>query len=337
MDSKFKILSIDGGGIKGLYSLYVLDQIEKKHCKKNETIGDYFDLICGTSTGGIIALGIANKIKIEKLIEIYENNASKIFPKNNFIFNNFMSPFFGIDKYDNDTIKNIADKYFQDKKLCDLNNLVCIPSYNNSTGYNIVFKYPHKEGNLFRDKNILLKDVIMSTVSAPYYFQSHKINIKEINGNFLDGGLWANNPSLVGIDESLQFFVGKDKKYKSYDLLSVGNVNYVKNNNITTNSWNILNFSYLIELIFSSNSKSIDKYCRTISKFADSEYTRIECTDINVNYCNEISLDNSNKHILEYYKQKGIEDGIKYISDNNKEYKYIERFFLKKKSYIIEK
>ncbi|AYV81831.1 MAG: patatin, partial [Harvfovirus sp.] len=49
----FKILCVDGGGIKGLYSLYVLREFEKQFCKEGECLGDYFDMICGTSTGGI--------------------------------------------------------------------------------------------------------------------------------------------------------------------------------------------------------------------------------------------------------------------------------------------
>lgn len=335
MSNVFKILSIDGGGIKGLYSLYVLNQIEQKYCKNDETIGDYFDLICGTSTGGIIALGIANKIKIKELIKIYETNANNIFPNNNLIFNKFISPVFGIDKYSNKTILNISNTYFQNKTLSDLNNLVCIPSYNNNNGSNIVFKYPHKEGELFRDKNILLKDVIMATTSAPYYFPPHFINMDVISGTFLDGGIWANNPSMIGIDEALQYFVGKDKKYESYDLLSVGNINFNKNNNISKNSWNILNLNYLIDIIFSCNSNSIDKYCRTITKFSNSNYTRIECNNINVNDASNFTLDNTNINILEYYKHKGTEDGINLITENNKQYKNIDRFFKNKKTYIL--
>jgi len=175
----------------------------------------------------------------------------------------------------------------------------------------------------------------MATTAAPYFFPPHNINMDVISGNFLDGGIWANNPSMIGIDEALQFFVGKDKKYKSYDLLSIGNLNFNKNNSITKNSWNLLNLNYLIEIIFSSNSNSNDKYCRTISKYTDSKYTRIECNNVNVNDVSKFSLDNTNKNILEYYKHKGTEDGINFISENNKEHKNINRFFMKKKTYIL--
>jgi patatin-like phospholipase/acyl hydrolase len=80
MDKKkipFKILSIDGGGIKGLYSATILEHLEKKHGQLSE----YFDMICGTSTGGLIALALAQKIPASVICKMYEEKGSVIFPK----------------------------------------------------------------------------------------------------------------------------------------------------------------------------------------------------------------------------------------------------------------
>lgn len=70
----FKILCVDGGGIKGLYSAQVLAEIEKAH---NVCLSDYFDLICGTSTGGIIALGISARIPMQKIVGFIKIAAQK--------------------------------------------------------------------------------------------------------------------------------------------------------------------------------------------------------------------------------------------------------------------
>lgn len=75
----FKILCVDGGGIKGLYSSQVLAEIEKAH---NVCLSDYFDLICGTSTGGIIALGISAGIPMQKIVGFYQDCGPKIFRSN---------------------------------------------------------------------------------------------------------------------------------------------------------------------------------------------------------------------------------------------------------------
>lgn len=73
---KFKILCIDGGGIKGLYSAQLLAKFEEVF---RTNLSDHFDLICGTSTGGIIALGASLKIPMSKVVEFYEQKGSQIF------------------------------------------------------------------------------------------------------------------------------------------------------------------------------------------------------------------------------------------------------------------
>ena len=79
MKKTFKILSIDGGGIKGIYSIAVLARLEQATGKR---IIDCFDLICGTSTGGLIALLLAAGYSATEIVEFYKENASIIFPKN---------------------------------------------------------------------------------------------------------------------------------------------------------------------------------------------------------------------------------------------------------------
>ena len=86
--SNFKILSIDGGGIRGVIPAKILCDLEEEAIKKDgpeARLCDYFDLVCGTSTGGIIAIGIALGMTAKEILNLYMKNATKIFPKKNII------------------------------------------------------------------------------------------------------------------------------------------------------------------------------------------------------------------------------------------------------------
>ena len=82
--SNFKILSIDGGGIRGVIPAKILCDLEEEAIKKDgpeARLCDYFDLVCGTSTGGIIAIGIALGMTANEILNLYMKNAPIIFPK----------------------------------------------------------------------------------------------------------------------------------------------------------------------------------------------------------------------------------------------------------------
>src|SRR5258708_2522641 len=83
MSKEFKVLSIDGGGMKGIYSARILQELENIITRKNsnERLVDYFDLICGTSTGGLIALALSQRVPASDIVEFYEKNGSLIFPE----------------------------------------------------------------------------------------------------------------------------------------------------------------------------------------------------------------------------------------------------------------
>ncbi|MDO6516574.1 CBASS cGAMP-activated phospholipase [Zobellia uliginosa] len=221
----FKILSIDGGGIKGLYSASVLAKIEEKAGKKS---GECFDMICGTSTGGLIALGLANGQDARFLADLYLNKGNQIFPTfewkflrrfNRSVIHTLKQTFlFG--KYPNNKLKKIIEDTFGETTLGQLNNLVCIPSFNLISGMPRVFKYPHKEGGFFMDKDIPLVDAALATSAAPTYFPIHEYN----DFLYVDGGVWANNPSMCGLLEALKYFVGEDKEYSHVEMLSIASV-----------------------------------------------------------------------------------------------------------------
>ena len=223
METKpFKILCIDGGGIKGLYSAQLLAEFEDIFKTK---ISDHFDLICGTSTGGIIALAASAKIPMKKVVDLYDEKGPAIFSQKykvlgigDFILS--LKQALICCKYSGKSLEKALKDVFGDKKIGSSNNLLCIPAYNISTATPRVFKMDYD--TLCADSDKSYVDVAMATTAAPTYLPIREINDIE----YVDGGLWANDPTLVGIAE----FVFKHCKpikdrtesdYDSVEILSI--------------------------------------------------------------------------------------------------------------------
>jgi len=228
-----KLLSIDGGGIKALYSVIVIDYIEQHY---DIRMIDHIDVISGTSAGGIIALGLAAGRQTSELVDFLLEHGPLIFPPNPLtkILRTFGSLCFSM--YGNSelekacktffgekiTIKDIADRLKEaGNKLC-----VCIPSVNYLTGKAKVFKTPHHK-SLYLDKDYFVWQVALATAAAPYYLPVAKITKGNISEYYVDGGLWGNNPSVVALTEALTYSAG-DNTPGSIDILSIGNIPYFK-------------------------------------------------------------------------------------------------------------
>lgn len=239
----FKILCIDGGGIKGLYSAVVLDKLEKKF---NCLLSDKFDLICGTSTGGILALAVALKIPMYKAVEMYKKKGGLIFNEK---FKRLpLAKYYLIfkqaclgSKYNQKQLKKALKEVYGVKTMGDCCNLVCIPAFNVSTGKPTVFKRDY--GTLCRDNNLNCVDVALATAAAPTYFPIHKIN----NLKYADGGLWANNPTMVGLTEYL-FKVSKlnELDYNEVEILSISSFATPKGEVVNKLNRSFLNWRHTI-------------------------------------------------------------------------------------------
>lgn len=191
-EGPLNILSIDGGGIRGVYSAYLLQRIHEEY---GVDFAERFDLIAGTSTGSIIAAGLATGIPIADIVGLYENHGDTIFYR----------PWWSTDwlhsaqklfssSYDNATLKSILDEKFTCKRLSDARTGLVIPATNIGDGVVHVQKSSY-DSSFVRDPTTKIADAVLASCSAPTYFNPHKI------GPYMlaDGGLWANNPTLVAI------------------------------------------------------------------------------------------------------------------------------------------
>lgn len=212
----FKILSIDGGGIKGLFSARVLGEIENLHGPLTE----YFDMLCGTSTGGLIALALAAGKSATEVVEFYKEWGPRIFPTGMIgrTWRNFRFYVAG-GKYGDKNLKQAAAHILGEKQMCDANSYLCIPTVNLTTASPWVFKTDH-DATLTRDSNIPMVDVALATSAAPFYFPV-AVSSSVPGGYYVDGGLWANNPAFVGLLEGCRYFAGNGKRYQRVRILSV--------------------------------------------------------------------------------------------------------------------
>jgi patatin-like phospholipase/acyl hydrolase len=214
VDGRFQILSLDGGGIKGLFTAAVLAHLEEDF---NIKVTDYFDLIVGTSTGGIIALALgAGKSPLE-VLQFYVKMGSAIFPLNPLSWLKHLYR----NKYDADPLEEALKDCLGDGLLGDSFKRLVVPAYNIGDDDVYLFKTPHHE-RLTRDYKVPMWKVAMATSAAPTYFPSfRKLNHLRL----VDGGVWANNPTLVGIAEAVSMLA---VPLNAIHVFSIGTTDEVK-------------------------------------------------------------------------------------------------------------
>lgn len=154
---------------------------------------DHFDLIAGTSTGGIIALALANGLKPREIVEFYLKHGPSIFKTSRRPLKEYFSR-----KFSNKPLAEALKDCFRDHRIADLKKRVVIPSYSLTADDVYVIRTPHHE-RLKKDYKIALWKVALATSSAPTFFPS----CTDIgNARLIDGGVWANNPSMVALVEA---------------------------------------------------------------------------------------------------------------------------------------
>ena len=161
------ILSVDGGGIRGIIPAIILAEIERK---TNKPISQLFDLMAGTSTGGIVVAGLCKKDSLGKLqysandlVNLYQEYGPYIF-KSSFLRRSVFSWLNGA-QYSHQNIEKILDKYFENATLADTTNNLLLTSYDIQNNCPFFFKSWKEDRNLVK-----LRDALRATTAAPTYF-----------------------------------------------------------------------------------------------------------------------------------------------------------------------
>ena len=259
---KINILSIDGGGSKGVIAIEQLVQFEKLF-GNGKTLTTEFDMFSGTSTGGIIAVMLSVGYTATEIKELYVKHGEKIFNPTFLRFGIFRS------KYNDKYFNEILSKYLKELTLSDCKSMCMIPAYNTSIMDTVIFKSMHAD-----EFNYRLFDIVRATASAPTYFDSHKINSQ----TYIDGGLSINNPSMASFVEALKM---------GYDIINIMSIDTGRkeepidskqlSKDIIGNVKDVLNIS------LNEQAQSVDYYMNAIYEFLPAymkvdigTYSRIE-------------------------------------------------------------
>ena len=206
----FRILSLDGGGIRGIFTAAVLADLEVNYLAGG-SVTEYFDLVVGTSTGGIIALGLGAGMTATQLLDLYTTRGREIFPPKGRAIRKVFQ-FIGTG-YRRKPLDRILQEVLGDLRLRDSRVRLCIPALDGKYGDVYVFKTPHHP-DFKRDGGELMTRVAAATSAAPTYFKP-----VEAGYIFADGGVWANNPIMIGLVEALSSF---KTKRNGIAILSIG-------------------------------------------------------------------------------------------------------------------
>jgi hypothetical protein len=216
--ARFQILAFDGGGIRGAFGVGFLQELE---AQANRKLRDCFDLIAGTSTGAITALGMGVGFGGDDLVSLYQRSGPKIFaPQPEYVpdsiwvrhiypyvkkvlalrTKNNIDQFFR-SKYSSAVLRDCLHQHFGACQMKDIEGpRIIVPSINLTDGEPHIFGTPHLPMHL-DDADLKILDVLMATTAAPTYFAHYEMPDGSAHA---DGGLWANSPGLLGLAEALR-------------------------------------------------------------------------------------------------------------------------------------
>lgn len=207
MTEPYRILALDGGGLRGIFTAAALTEAENAF---GFAFVDCFDLLVGTSTGGIVALGLASGRTCREMLSFYREAGPLIF-SNPRRFRRLVGP-----KYDRSALDELLRRELGDTtRMNDLSKPVCITAHELVRGNTRVWKDDHSAGLRWGGDQLVWK-VAAATSAAPTYFAPVQLGDAD---SHIDGGVWGNNPAMVGITEAVRY---ARRELRDIRLLSVG-------------------------------------------------------------------------------------------------------------------
>ncbi len=259
------ILSVDGGGIRGIIPAIILAEIEKRARKP---IAEIFDLVAGTSTGGIVVAGLCKKdqqgnpqYSANDLVELYQKYGAYIF-KSSFLRRSIFS-WLNCAQYPHKNIEFVLDKYFGDDTLQSTLSNVLIASYDIHNNCPFFFKSWREDRNFIK-----LKDALRATTAAPTYFVPKYLKINQKEMVLVDGGVFANNPAACAYASGKRLFPNDD-----IVLLSIGTG---RTDRSIANSRRLGKISWIKPLLHVIFSSSLDAVNYQLDQVIADKYIRIQ-------------------------------------------------------------
>jgi len=345
MKNKIRILSLDGGGIRGIITCVILKYIEEQLQKLDHPeakIGDYFDLVAGSSTGGLITALLLfpdntkkAKYSIHEALELYAKKGDSIF--NVSFWERLINPF-GLfnEKISQKNLEKQLDEIFGGLELKNLTKPCLITSYDISSRKAKFFCSHEAQLSL---ENFYVKDVCRATSAAPTYFEPAKIkSLYNQEFTFVDGGVYANNPAMCAFAEARKIPFSKTLENESKTdyptindmiIISIGTGQILKPYSYKEfeNAGKIKWISPLIDILLTANAETVDYYLEkmyaTLGPWNQKNYYRIMPKLKNASP--EMD-DTSKKNIYEL-----IQAGLYYVDNNREQLNEIAKKLIKNK------
>lgn len=220
-DREFRILSIDGGGIRGVFAARVLEMLEQRHLG-GRPVADYFDLIAGTSTGGILALGLGAGKTAGDLRRLYADRGAEVFPYYGPPIVNCLARSWrclrriAVPAYRRKNLERLLEETFGSRLFGTATTRLCVPASEGRYGEPFIFKTPHHPD--FRlDAPKEMRTVALATGAAPTWYRP----LLDGGYRLVDGGMFVNDPIMVGLTDALSCFSVTRRRIR---ILSIGSV-----------------------------------------------------------------------------------------------------------------
>ncbi|TZF90189.1 CBASS cGAMP-activated phospholipase [Cognatilysobacter lacus] len=254
-----RILSLDGGGIRGLVTCRWLGAVDSSLAAAGKAhIPGSFDLIAGSSTGGLIACGLALGHPPDALADLYRTRRHDIFPgmarrlwsrATRLLSDGPSAP-----RYDGRGLEAVLADVFGDARLGDCRVPTLVPSYDVISRKPVMFKSFKPE-----HADLRVRDVCRATTAAPTYFPAHPLRVEGRDCALIDGGVVANNPTACAIAEALR----KDETVtgtRDLVVVSVGSGERTRPIDLrSAREWGALEWAIpIIDVLFDGNAESVD-------------------------------------------------------------------------------
>lgn len=261
-----RVLSIDGGGIRGIVPAVVLAELEDR---VGRPVGEVFDLIAGTSTGGILACATARGIAAKDLVGLYRERGPQIFSRS--ALRRITSADGYLDeRYDNVELRRALEDYFGDARLSDVAPEVFVTAY--ELHQRFAFFFRSSRARQRPDYDFTLVDVCMATAAAPTYFEPVAVTDVAGAGTYalVDGGVFATNPAMCayadvaagGVDLLLSLGTGaQTRPIQIDDARRWGKLGWV---------------THIVDVVFDGVSETVDFQ---LGRFLGDGYVRLQ-TDL---------------------------------------------------------
>ncbi len=321
-----KVLSIDGGGIRGIIPAMVLSEIEKR---TKRPIAEIFQLIAGTSTGGILALGLTKpdgqgkpQYSAGDMIELYQKEGKAIFYRS--LSHRLLALGFILrEKYPARGIESILGKYFGNTHLKEALTEVLITAYDTENRDSWFFKSTKARNVNHPEADFLMRDVARATSAAPTYFSPAKVKTQTVVDycSLIDGGVFANNPAMCAYAEAIANARARDRQTRKNSdagrnrlfcennddilLLSLGTgefsrpLPYVK-----IRHWGIRWAQPILDVVFDGVSDTVDYQLRRLLPPSENGVTRYYRFQARLDKDND-RMDATNPNQIHMYKLLG--------------------------------